>query len=1101
MGVQSDRPEPAQSAATLGIIGGLANRATHSGEAAKYVTAKLRELSAARAVILLESWCEPGGPAHHAVGIDPAGREELSTSPDIKRLAQLCEGLAGVTSWHHTGEHGEAESILTKLGFGLSIAAPLRIGPAEVGTLLLLGLPDGRRIAAVTETLRTLSTIVALVLRNSCLSGEQDQARRGEGRSRATSERAALGIAQIETASGRFLQVDQKYCDIVGLTPEELVATSSAEITHPDDRQADLANEERFRTGAIDELSLEKRYVRKDGAVVWVNLTAFPMRAPGGQPDCYVAVVEDITARKRVGDKPLASEEGERDLSRLLTALHQVSIELSLSRSADELCRRVVELGRARLGFDRMSIWFIDPQDPRWEIGSFGTDEQGLLRDERGERHPIAPYAGLNGLLERKLHIVYQADAGLTNPALEDCGRGEHAVAAVWDGAEVIGFLNTDNLLSGRSITENQQRLLVLLAHTLGHLYTRTRADEALRERDETIRAMVDESRDWIWSIDAEGRHTYCNPAVKDILGYHPEKLLGKTPSGFLHDDDRRMVEARLPDWVAKKSGWRNLLLRWRHKHGGYRYLESNAVPILDAAGELLGFRGVDRDVTERKQADEALQNERNKLQSIIDAMDDGLTFQDKDFNIIFQNKVLRDIWGEGNIGSKCYNLYEGNDRVCDGCPVAMAYEDGQSHTSERTTVLPSGRIVFWENTATPIRNWKGEVVACLEITRDITERRKAEQALRDSEEQLRLAVKGARLSTWDWDVHTDEIRLGGRSQEMFGIAPDLWGQPFARLAELVHPDDLGPTYQKVKRAIEQRCPYSAEYRLARPGGDERWIAALAEPVCDEAGSVVRMIGVAQDITERKRAEAEVRRLNEQLEERVIARTAELKAANEELEAFTYSVSHDLRAPVRHIGGFARILVEEHAAALDSEGRRQLQVIRDSAAKMGTLIDDLLTLSRLSRKPAERTAVDCERMVRDVWSEISAGREPATVELRLEPLPSALADAGLLRQVWLNLLENALKYTATRRCGEIVVDSFGSEGITWYRVRDNGVGFDRRYADKLFGVFQRLHREEEFPGTGVGLAIVQRIVRKHGGQVRGRGEVNRGATFEFTLAS
>ena len=242
-----------------------------------------------------------------------------------------------------------------------------------------------------------------------------------------------------------------------------------------------------------------------------------------------------------------------------------------------------------------------------------------------------------------------------------------------------------------------------------------------------------------------------------------------------------------------------------------------------------------------------------------------------------------------------------------------------------------------------------------------------------------------------------------------------------------------------------------------------------------------------------------IRNHEAELEREVERRTAELRSANEELEAFAYSVSHDLRAPVRHIDGFARMMLDQERQGISSEGLRLLEVIRNSAQRMGILIDDLLLLSRIGRKALEKRKVDCTALVREVWRETAASDEKTQAKFDLEPLPEAYADFKLVRQVWANLLGNAIKYSSTRPDPEIVVDSYVSEGNMWYRVRDNGVGFDPRYANKLFTVFQRLHREDEFPGTGVGLAIAARIVQKHGGQIRAFGQLGQGATFEFTL--
>jgi len=326
----------------------------------------------------------------------------------------------------------------------------------------------------------------------------------------------------------------------------------------------------------------------------------------------------------------------------------------------------------------------------------------------------------------------------------------------------------------------------------------------------------------------------------------------------------------------------------------------------------------------------------------------------------------------------------------------------------------------------------------------------------------------------------------------------ELLGQDHRLINSGYHPKEF---IRELWATIGHGRVWHGELKNRAKDGTFYWVDTTIVPFLNDDGRPRQYVAIRADITERKAAEETILRLNAELEQRVLERTAQLELTNRELEAFSYSVSHDLRTPLRAIDGFSQAVLEDFGPMLPEEGQRQLHTIRSSAQRMGALIDDLLTFARLNRQDLNKRAIDTARIVRETLTELGFPWTDRRIEVRVGHLSPGMGDPVLIRQVWLNLIANALKYTRRRDLAEIEIGEADIEGRRAFFVRDNGVGFDMRYASKRFGVFQRLHRIEDYEGTGVGLATVQRIVQRHGGRVWAEAAVDQGATFYFHLGA
>jgi PAS domain S-box-containing protein len=614
--------------------------------------------------------------------------------------------------------------------------------------------------------------------------------------------------------------------------------------------------------------------------------------------------------------------------------------------------------------------------------------------------------------------------------------------------------------------------------------------------------AIVQSSDAAIIGKDLTGKVVSWNIGAEKMLGFTAAEMVGQPMDRLLLSPDGPAEEQRILEEV-RQGRTRNYETVRRCKAGHTVEVSLTVSPIKDARGETIGVSSIARDITQYKRAQREVQESRARLSAIITSAMDAVISADARQRITMFNTAAEKMFGcpaAQVLGQPLDRFIPVRSRE-----VHRQYVDEFGRTGSTARAMAHLRplsALRADGSEFPIEasisqaEVAGERIYTV-ILRDITERQQTQQALeqqarvlREQAEMLDLANVLAR------DLEDHIVLWNAGMEKLYG-----WTKAEAlgkNSHELLHPA-FPEALETIRAQLLREGQWAGELVHHRKDGSQLTVASQWVLHKDEQDHPTAILEVNTDITERKQAEEQIRLLNADLEQRVEKRTAELTAANKELEAFTYSVAHDLRAPLRHIDAFTRIVHEEFSAHLPEEAVRYLENIRKGSRHMSQLVDDLLNLARVGRQELKRRPMPLDQLVRDVVADLKHETQGRNIEWRLQPLPTLACDPGLMKQVFANLLANAVKYTRPRPLAIIEVGCLKLNGDSAVYVRDNGVGFNMKYADKLFGVFQRLHRSDEFEGTGVGLATVERIIRKHGGCVWAEGALDKGAAFYFSV--
>jgi PAS domain S-box-containing protein len=629
----------------------------------------------------------------------------------------------------------------------------------------------------------------------------------------------------------------------------------------------------------------------------------------------------------------------------------------------------------------------------------------------------------------------------------------------------------------------------------------RKQAEEKLRESEKQYRTFFKTSRDCVFITSIDGSWIDMNDAAVELFGYssRDELMRVKIPNLYAKPEDR----TKHISTIIEQGNTYDYPVDLLRKDGGIINTLITSAVRYDADGKAIGFMGTIKDITERKQAEESLKETELKFRTIFDSASDGIILL--------------------NVGSGKFSA--ANEKICDMLGytkeelLKLSFsdihpEESIPYVNEQFKKIMKKEILVAQNIPLLKKDKTvsfadisgsaitlGEKEYSLGVFRDITERKQAETSLRNSEIKYRNLFESASdtIFLMDKDIFID---CNQEALNMFGCTREqIIGQPPYRFSPEVQPDGRNSkekALEKINAALRGQ-PQHFEWKHIRYDGTliDAEISLNALNVNDMGKYHIQAL--CRDITERKKVEEELKKHREHLEELVRERTINLEAANKELEAFSYSASHDLRAPLRSIDGFSQALLEDCEDKLDIQGKDYLIRIRAATRRMAELIEDLMQLSRITLTEMSMEKINLTRIARSVRDELQKSQPQRHVEIKIVDGLEDTADSKLMRIVLENLLGNAWKFTG-KQAKTVIEFGFTKKGKKKvYFIRDNGSGFDMAYADKLFAPFQRLHTEEEFPGTGIGLATVRRIIHRHGGKVWAEGQTGKGATFYFSL--
>jgi PAS domain S-box-containing protein len=957
-------------------------------------------------------------------------------------------------------------------------------------------------------------------------------------------ERKALGLFELTNDAiflidldGNYIDLNQRAAEMLGYNRHDMIGQSKLNFIVEEEHESAREKLEDLLAGRIIPI-YTRRFKRSDGTSFPAEINAAVVQDEEGNPAYIQSAVRDISERV----------EAEEALERERRAFHLIAEATIFATDINDLGQRILSGITRILGFDASTFRLYDP-------------EQGLLfpvaqEDFYHEKpnpdvvpQPLDSPNHIFALAAREKRAFVSSrfeDRKLLAPfqeKMKELGIFAFITWPILDGNNrLLGVLQLVSY-KPKEIPEEDMIFFQTIARMFTVALERKRAEEKLKESEEKYRSFAQNFQGIAYRTKIDWSPVFFHGAVKDITGYSEDELLFWNPrwETIVHPNDAKYVSKMENELRIIPGHVIEMEYRIIRKDGQVRWIHEISQNICDENRIPIYIQGAINDVSERKRTESmqiiqqdlgislsSITNLKEALDSVlkatcrIDIIECGsIHLVDKDSG--FLNPISIKELSKEFVDKISYYSTESpfTKSILTGQPIYSDFnsliEDFDEKIVRKENLHALANIPIYSeekivailtlgsrtSDTIPINTRK-----TLEITSSIIggaiARIRAEFALRESDEKYRTFVENFQGIAYRLNNQNQLLFFAGAVEEITGYSSDELVDKKQSRDEIIHPYDLEDLDKKLMESIDSPSKFGKhEYRIITKDGQIRWVQDIWQPLKDEVGTVVGFLGSMHNVTDRKLAQNEIQKLYQDLERRVEDRTEQLTATNKELTAFSYSVSHDLRTPIRHIGGFAQLLEKRITSieGIDEKIISYTQKIIDSVEEMNKLIDGLLTFSRMSRVEMVKIRINFTELVQDVLNDFQVELGNRKIDVTVSFLPDVLGDPSLLRLVLVNLIANALKFTKKREIAAIEVGTMPSKDpdkITVY-IRDNGVGFDMKYYDRLFGVFQRLHKNEDFEGTGIGLATVQRVIRRMGGTIWAESEIDKGATFYFSI--